>query len=67
MPVYPLNRDKFVVSGDAFITLFSSKLMNGPNNLRHWSMTGLSSVVSCLQVRPGAYPRKEHLESVPLR
>jgi hypothetical protein len=32
-----------------------------PNKLEFFSLAILSSLVYCLQVRPGAYPRAEHL------
>jgi hypothetical protein len=48
------------------VKLFSSSPTRKANKLKCLSLTSLSSLVLCLQARPGAYPRGEYLKGAPL-
>ncbi len=52
--------------GAYVIKLFSPYFMNFPNKLECLSLASLSSLLYCLQVRKGAYPRVENLNDASL-
>jgi hypothetical protein len=52
--------------GTNVIKLFTTVIVKFYNKLERLSLAGLSSLFYCLRVRPGAYPRVEHLKDVSL-
>ncbi len=44
--------------------LLQTFFTNFHNKLKHLTLSSLSSLDSCLWVRPGAYPRVEHLKGL---
>ncbi len=49
----------------AVIYEFRNKLERFRNKLERLCLASLSSLAECLRVRPGAYPRIEHLKGLP--
>jgi len=51
-----------LATGGIVVKVFSPKFESFCNKQEHLSLASLSSLVKCLQVRPGAHHKVEHLK-----